>query len=83
MTSSRLYINSYLMQKTGSYDDTEFEITLGDRYSDVSELSLDTAVLDNQWVNFYESGARDFRNVGVDILGTQYRFQLDRYVTWT
>jgi hypothetical protein len=56
MTSSRLYINSYLMQKTGAYDDTEFEITLGDRYSDVSELSLDTAVLDNQWMNFYESG---------------------------
>ena len=44
-------------------------MNLGDRYSDVTELSLDTVVLDNQWTNFYESSTKDFRNVGVDIGG--------------
>ena len=81
--TSRVYLNSYLMsEKSAGYDDSEFEIRLGDRFTNVTEIQLDSAVLDNQWVNFYESTVRDFRNIGVDIGGVQYRFQIDRFLTF-
>lgn len=47
------------MMKTQG-DDTSFEVKLGAMYS-FDEISLDTAILENFFPNFYESWDKDFR----------------------
>jgi hypothetical protein len=33
------------------------------------EISLDTAIMENFFPNFYESWNADFRNIGIDVAG--------------
>ena len=65
-TESRIYVNSYMMKTQG--DDTSFEVNLGAMYT-FDEISLDTAILENFFPNFYESWNADFRNIGIDVAG--------------
>lgn len=44
-TETRIYVNSYMMKKSGS-SDTSFEVDLGQMYT-FDELSLDSAVIEN------------------------------------
>ena len=46
------------------------------------EIQLDSAVIENQFLNFYESWDTDFRNLGVTIAGNTYQITIDQFVTW-
>lgn len=74
MSEQRIYVNSYMMKTQG--DDTFFEVTLGAQYS-FDSIQLDAAIIENQFVNFYESWSTDFRILGVTIAGTTYSITID------
>jgi hypothetical protein len=80
MTETRIYVNSYMMKSLGN--DTNFEVQLGNLYR-FDEIQLDSAVIENQFLNFYESWDTDFRNLGVTIGGNTYSITIDQHVTWT
>jgi hypothetical protein len=46
------------------------------------EIQLDSAVIENQFLNFYESWDTDFRNIGVTIAGATYQITIDQFFTW-
>lgn len=81
MTEQRLYVNSFMMRTPGIGDDTEFEVDLGGNF-EFNEISMDQAIIENSFCNFYQSWDNDFRVIGVTIAGTTYQVKVDQHVTW-
>jgi hypothetical protein len=43
---------------------------------------MDSAVLENQFLNFYESWTTDFRDASIRIGAQTYAVSVDQHVTW-
>ena len=76
----RVFINSYTMSQPGD-NDVQFRVDLGRVHNNVFKVEAQQLVVENKFLNMYDSQRGNFRDLSLTFEGVLYTITVDQYLT--